>query len=109
MWLNQLPSLNVEPGRNLNFTNITLRDLIMVAYKVGAPQISGLPDWITNRFDIVAKVPADAMKEQIPQMLRALLADRFKLEFHREQKVIPIFALEVASGGAKMKESPEGK
>jgi uncharacterized protein (TIGR03435 family) len=105
---NQLPSLNVEPGRNLNFTNITLRDLIMVAYKVGAPQISGRTDWITNRFDIIAKVPADAKKEQIPQMLQALLADRFKLEFHREQKVIPIFALEVASGGPKMKESPEG-
>lgn len=105
---NQLPSLNVEPGRNLNFTNITLRDIIMLAYRVGAPQVSG-PDWIRNRFDVVAKVPAEAKQEQIPQMLQALLADRFKLAFHREQKVIQIFALEAASGGPKMKESPEGQ
>jgi uncharacterized protein (TIGR03435 family) len=32
---NHLPSLNVEPGRNLNFANISLRDLIMLAYGVG--------------------------------------------------------------------------
>jgi uncharacterized protein (TIGR03435 family) len=37
---NQLPSLNVDPGRNLNFTNITLRDVIMLAYKVGAPHVA---------------------------------------------------------------------
>jgi len=104
---NRLPSLNVEPGRNLNFANISVRDLIMLAYKVGAPQISG-PDWLTNRYDIVAKVPADATKDQIPQMLQTLLAQRFKLTLHHDQKVMQIYALEVAKGGPKMKDSPEG-
>jgi uncharacterized protein (TIGR03435 family) len=104
---NHTPSLNVEPGRNVAFTNILLRDLIMLAYGVGAPQIEG-PDWLTNRFDVIAKVPSDASKEQIPLMLQALLAQRFKLAFHRDQKVIQIYALEVAKGGPKLQESPEG-
>src|SRR3984885_5537627 len=81
---NHTPSLNVEPGRNVNFANISLRDLIMLAYGVGPPQITG-PDFITDRFDVIAKVPSDAKKEQIPQMLQALLAQRFKLAFHRDQ------------------------
>ena len=48
-------------------------------------------------------------------MLRKLLADRFKLTFHREQKELSIYALSVAKGGSKLKEttaspdaSPEG-
>lgn len=41
-------------------------------------------------------------------MLRALLADRFHLTFHRESKSMDIYALEAAKGGVKMKESPEG-
>src|SRR5580658_9499872 len=92
---NSTPSLNVEPGRNVNFANISLRDLIMLAYAVGPPQITG-PDFITDRFDVIARVPSDAKKEQIPQMLQALLAERFKLAFHRDQKVMQIYALEVA-------------
>src|SRR5580765_290952 len=103
---NRIPSLNVEAGRNLAFANTQLQDLIMLAYRVGAPQISG-PDWLTNRYDIIAKVPENATKEQIPLMLRALLEDRFKLAFHRDQKTIQIYALEIAKGGMKMRETPE--
>jgi uncharacterized protein (TIGR03435 family) len=104
---NHLPSLNVEPGRSLNFANITLRDLIMLAYGVGAPQVSG-PDWIRTRYDVVAKVPADAKKDDAQLMLQHLLAERFKLALHKEQKVIQIFALEVAKGGPKMQAMTEG-
>lgn len=99
-----LPSLNIEPGRTLNFANITLKDLIMLAYGAGAAQISG-PYWLANRFDIVAKVPSDAAKKSIPMMLRTLLAQRFKLALHREQKNISVYALEISSGGVKMQES----
>jgi uncharacterized protein (TIGR03435 family) len=38
-------------------------------------------------------------------MLRNLLADRFKLTFHREQKEFSIYELEVAKGGPKLKPS----
>jgi hypothetical protein len=73
---NHTPTLNVEPGRDIHFENIQLRDLIMLAYGVGIRQISA-PLWLfdpageTNdspRFDVIAKVPADATKDQVPLM-----------------------------------------
>ena len=108
------PSLNVDANHRLTFIQVTLRDLIMLAYGVGARQIqgpsflNGNPDNPADRFDIAAKVPAGATREQVPLMLRALLAERFHLSFHREDKTMQIYALEVAKGGLKMKESPEG-
>ena len=108
------PSLNVDGDHRLTFVQVTLRDLIMLAYGVGARQIqgpsflNGRPDAPADRFDIVAKVPAGATREQVPLMLRALLAERFHLSLHKENKTIQVFALEVAKGGPKMKESPEG-
>jgi uncharacterized protein (TIGR03435 family) len=56
----------------------------------------------------MAKVPAGATPEQVPLMLRALLAERFHLALHRENKTMQIYALEVAKGGPKMKQSPDG-
>jgi uncharacterized protein (TIGR03435 family) len=90
-----------DPGR-VNLTSVTLRNVLMRAYKVKEHQIVA-PDWMNSeRFDIVAKLPEGAQKEQIPQMLQALLADRFKLTLHREQKVMPVYALMPAKGGVKL-------
>jgi uncharacterized protein (TIGR03435 family) len=61
----------------------------------------------SERYEILAKAPSDirpTLKEQMA-MLRALLADRFKLTFHREQKEMAVYALTVAKGGSKVKES----
>ncbi|HXP89025.1 MAG TPA: TIGR03435 family protein [Bryobacteraceae bacterium] len=107
-------SLRVDANHNVTFVQTTLRDLIMLAYGVGAPQIQGpnflyvRPDAPGDRFDVIAKVPDGATREQVPLMLRALLAERFHLSFHRESKTMQIFALEVAKGGPKMKESNPG-
>jgi uncharacterized protein (TIGR03435 family) len=80
-------------------------------------QVSGLPGWArTDTFDIEAKMDDATLaalqklppKEQSRQrlfMLQALLADRFKLRIHRETKEMPIYALVVAKGGFKLKES----
>jgi uncharacterized protein (TIGR03435 family) len=63
---------------------------------------------ISERFDISAKLPEGASEDQIPEMLQALLADRFKLAVHRETKEQPGYALTVAKSGLKIKEaSPE--
>ena len=108
------PSLNVGGDRNLSFVRTTLRDMIMLAYGVGARQIqgpgflNGTPDNPADRFNVIARVPAGASREQVPQMLRALLADRFHLSLHRESKMMQVYALEVAKNGPRMKESPEG-
>ena len=58
----------------------SLTDLICKAYDVKKFQVSG-PDWLgTQRFDVIAKMPEGATKDQVPQMLQNLLAERFKLE-----------------------------
>ncbi len=95
-------------GATVDIGFMTIADLIGIAYKVKYYQIQG-PDWLTptaQRFDIIAKLPQGATKEQVPEMLQALLADRFKLTMHRTSKENQIYALVVGKNGVKMKESP---
>jgi len=90
-------------GAIVTYTNITLRDSIRGAYRVRDFQIVG-PDWMTKaRFEIRAKLPAGASADQIPEMLQALLAERFKLEIRREMKEQNVYALLLGNGGAKLK------
>jgi len=97
--------MNADGGM-LRYTNVTLRDCIRTAYRVKEFQIEG-PDWIGGaRFDIVAKLPDGSSKDQIPEMLQGLLAERFKLALHRDTKEHPIYSLVTARGGAKLK-TPE--
>ncbi len=92
-------------GSMVNYTNITLLDCIRGAYRVRDFQITG-PDWMTkSRFVISAKLPPNASADQIPEMLQALLADRFKLEIRREMKEQNVYVLSVGKGGAKLKPS----
>ncbi|HZT37321.1 MAG TPA: TIGR03435 family protein [Bryobacteraceae bacterium] len=87
----------------LRYTNVSLKEVIRIAYRVKDFQIRG-PDWIDSaRFDIVAKLPAGASQDQIPEMLQDLLTERFTLATHRETKEHPIYALVVAKGGPKLK------
>jgi uncharacterized protein (TIGR03435 family) len=95
-------SSDTDTGK-LNYTNVNLKEVIGKAYKVQQYQITG-PDWInTERFDIVARFAPHSAQEQIPLMLQALLADRFKLTLHRETRELPMYALVVAKNGPKFK------
>jgi uncharacterized protein (TIGR03435 family) len=94
-----------DPGR-VTYSFSTLRDLMVEAYSVKRSQIAGVPNWVdSERFDIVAKVPAGATKERVKVMLQKLLAERFKLTLHRETKELPIYALVVSARGPKLKDS----
>jgi uncharacterized protein (TIGR03435 family) len=87
----------------VSYRNLTLRDAIRGAYKVGDFQIVG-PDWMsTARFDIGAKLPAGATTDQIPEMFQALLEERFKVTWRRESKEMQVYALLVAKDGPKLK------
>ncbi len=87
----------------MNYTNVNLKEVIGKAYKVQQYQITG-PDWInTERLDIVARFAPHSAQDQIPLMLQALLADRFKLTLHRETRELPMYALVVAKNGPKFK------
>jgi bla regulator protein blaR1 len=105
-----------SPG-GLDVTNGTLKGIIQMAYEVPDFQISGGPGWInSDRFNISAKAagPESAdPKERIQNTrlrLQALLAERFRLEVHRETREIPEYALVIARTGLKITEaasSPE--
>jgi uncharacterized protein (TIGR03435 family) len=71
--------------------------MIRNAYGVQSFEIVGGPAWLAvDRYDIVAKAPENAQPEQIRQMVRTLMADRFKLVLHRETRELPIYALVLA-------------
>lgn len=99
-----------DPERII-YSRVPMQQLIVLAYRVGRDRISG-PEWITmdnsreaDRFDITAKVPPGTTQEQVPEMLRNLLADRFQLTVHRVTKEFSGYALVVVKGGAKLRES----
>lgn len=94
-----------EPGR-VTYTFSTIRDLIADAYGVRRNQVSGEPNWLdSRRFDVVAKVPEGATRDQVKLTLQNLLAERFKLTLHRETKELPIYALVVDAKGPRLKDS----
>jgi uncharacterized protein (TIGR03435 family) len=94
--------MNADAGM-LRYTNVSLKDCIRHAYQVKEFQIEG-PDWLdSTRFDIMAKLPEGASKDQIPEMLQAMLIDRFKLAVHRDTKEHAIYALVAGKGGPKLK------
>jgi uncharacterized protein (TIGR03435 family) len=94
-------------GERYVANNVPLRLMIAVAYQIKADQIQGGPDWIaTIPFDMNAKAGRAASIDELRMMLRNLLAERFQLKFHRETKELPIYALTVDKGGARLKEHP---
>jgi uncharacterized protein (TIGR03435 family) len=85
------------PGGGVSITNMSLKDLIVMAWRVQPFQISGGPAWLDSiHYDIVAKPEARPKQNEIPEMLQALLEDRFQLKLNRETKELPIFALVMA-------------
>ncbi len=92
-------------GAQVHVTYFSLRDYIGLAYNVRDYQVSG-PDWLASqRFDISAKLPAEAARTQVPEMIAALLAERFHLKLHRETKEFPVYAIVPGRGELKLKES----
>jgi uncharacterized protein (TIGR03435 family) len=92
-------------GSQVYFTAFSLKDYIRIANRVKDYQVI-CPDWVTSqRFDIAAKLPAGATREDVNDMLESLLEDRFKVKFHHDKKEFPVYALVVEKGGSKLKES----
>ena len=105
-----MPTLAVGAGGMVRISNRRLDEIIMLAYNIGGKQLAG-PRWLTElttdpnavtRFEIQAKVPEGSTKEQIPLMLQKLLAERFQLQVHREQRPAQIYAMTVGKGGSKL-------
>jgi uncharacterized protein (TIGR03435 family) len=94
----------VDAGR-LDTGSMSLRDVIMGAYRVKLYQLAG-PDWMKSvMVNIVATLPAGASEDQIPEMLQGLLEERFGLKAHQETRDQPVYALTVTKGGPKMRDA----
>ena len=101
---------NVEPNGRFTAINVPLDNLIRFAYAAPGPdglllplppnRLSVAKTWVggatalqSDKFDVIATTDAGASQEQVFLMLRALLAERFKLVVHRETQDLPIYAL----------------
>ena len=109
-------------GDSLTIVNVPLRKIIMYAYDIRDFQLLAVPAWVeVERYDIVAKTAAgdvtaveaiaktnDQRKDRVARIrerLRSLLADRFDLQVHMEQRERTILDLRIAKGGPKLVET----
>src|SRR5215471_8873459 len=91
-------------GAQVRCVYFSLRDYISMAYQMRIYQING-PDWLASeRFDVVAKLPSESPRDQIPAMLQALLAERFQMKMHRDKKEFSVYALVQGKSPLKLKE-----
>ncbi len=96
-----------SPGR-FTATNVTLEDILLVAYNNTRSQIQGGPNWIdSERFDVVAV--GEIQPGKMLPMIQNLLADRFSLLVHHDTKEVPAYALLVGKGRNKLQPAKEGE
>jgi len=107
----QRVGMKTDAGR-VDIENWSILELLNAAYKVSPTRLTG-PGWgsgvnplTASRFDIHATFPQGATTDDVPEMLQSLLAERWKLAFHNEQKEQQVLALLVGKDGPKMQPSP---
>jgi uncharacterized protein (TIGR03435 family) len=101
-------------------TSVTLQMLIRTAYDVQEEQISGAPGWFASEnYDLEAKMDSSVANElsklseaqrniERRRMLQGLLADRFKLTFHRETKELGVYSLVITKDGSRLQQAKPG-
>ncbi len=94
-------------GNRLTVTSYSVSGLIMFAYEVKLDQISARTAMDHTMLDVqaAAKDGTTPTRDEFRVMMRWLLADRFRLQVHRETKEVPGYALVVGKSGPKFRES----
>lgn len=97
-------SIRLLPGGRFVASNASLRLLITWAYDIGDERLVGAPRWMeSDRYDVVGKAPDEnPTLDQFHNMVQSLLAERFKLQVHREHKELPLYILEMDNDGPKV-------
>jgi uncharacterized protein (TIGR03435 family) len=105
------------PADGFTATNVSLKYVIKMAYRVEDVQIAGAPNWLgSEKYDIDAKMDVSVAAElqklspddrrlARQHMLQALLADRFKLTVHRETRELPVYSLVIGKNGPILQET----
>jgi len=99
-------TLALQPGGYFRAINFPAWYLIAFAYRTTPgrnlfdPQVIGAPDWTrSERYDITGKMNHELFDAnasdpfRAPRLVQSLLAERFKLRIHREQRDLPVYAL----------------
>lgn len=98
------------PGGRFRASATTLKFLLEWAYDIQPSQHSSGPSWIdTDRYDVVAKAEGNATDHEQKLMVQTLLAERFQLRFHRENKNLPVFIVSVGKSAPKLFPPKEGE
>jgi uncharacterized protein (TIGR03435 family) len=98
----------IVQGRRFNIINQPLVQILCFSYDVQAKQLIGLPPWAeTDKYDIDAKPDGEGApsSKQWKGMIQKLVAERFKLTFHRDKQELSVYVLSVAKGGPKLTKS----
>jgi uncharacterized protein (TIGR03435 family) len=91
------------PGGRFDAKATSLKFLLEWAYGILPSQHSDGPSWMENdRYDIVAKAEGNATTAQMKLMTRTLLAERFKLKFHRETRDVPVIVISLGKTAPKL-------
>jgi len=105
-------------GGTFEARSMSLNSLVWFAYANGSPKRQMLSEgkgWIDSQnWDIVAKVDDPSFvglsnterTNRMRPMVQALLEERFRLKLHTELRPTPVYVLQQAKGGAKVKEVP---
>jgi uncharacterized protein (TIGR03435 family) len=101
---------NLGGGGRMTFVNVSLDRIIAAAYEIEEYQLLNTPGWAkSDRFDITATAGATMPLPQLNAMLRTLLAERFRLIVHAEERSLPSYVLSKARAddrlGAALKPS----
>ena len=105
----------IVSGRQFQIINQPLSAILSFSYDVQAKQLIGLPPWAdTDKYDIDATPDGEGApsSKQWKVMIQKLVAERFKLTFHREKKELAVYVLSVAKAGPKLTKSegdPNGR
>jgi uncharacterized protein (TIGR03435 family) len=96
-------------GNRVSIGSLSVYDMIRIAYRAKSYQVVDLNFFRADRWDVQAIIPEGGSRDQVPEMLRTLLEERFKLQVHKQSKEQSGYALVmarvVAKDGPKLKEA----
>jgi uncharacterized protein (TIGR03435 family) len=96
-------SVGEQPGGRFVLSGMAIAPVIRSAYPADTSDLIGAPDWVSNEvYDLTAQAGREVPKDQMEAMLRAMLADKFKLAVHYEIQERQVYALVLARADGKL-------
>lgn len=96
-------SVGERPGGVFMLSGMAIAPVIRSAYPADTSDLIGAPDWVLNEiYDLTARANRDVPRDEMQAMLRAMLAERFKLAVHYEMRERPVYALVVARADGRL-------